>query len=306
MLVLLALNVPTRAAPVARQATPVASPVASIYLLDLAAMALTGDDLPPGYTADFERYLTAEQIPAYGAPGISPDEVAATGVRRFYDSFYLDSFCLATDGQSLHRSYVEEYGSPAEAEAGFALFEDEERLPPEFAPSSHEELPGPGVGEEPSEITYETFTFGSDPPEGRYVDATFRVGSILAGVSLDGPYPGDLDATPGARPKPDPAAVALVTDLAAVLDDRIEAVQAGHSPAGTNLDLPGRLLPPDPAWLGLEAAGSSEWVALARSGTTRPSASATSGAPPSVSQGPGAAGYRLISSRVCRISSMVW
>jgi len=72
----------------AQEATPAATPSAGVGDLDLAAMALTVEDLPPGYKLDFGRYTPAELIPQSHGFAFTPEEVATTGVLRIYETFF--------------------------------------------------------------------------------------------------------------------------------------------------------------------------------------------------------------------------
>jgi hypothetical protein len=77
-----------------------------------------------------------------------------------------------------------------------------------------EDQPGPAAGESPKEITA-----GSDSrfnPPVQFVDATFRVDRVLAGVTV---------STPDAAPSED-----LVEELASRLEQRITAVLSGQMP----------------------------------------------------------------------------
>jgi quercetin dioxygenase-like cupin family protein len=217
----------------AQDGTPAATPaVAGPGEVDLAAMALTVDDLPPGYRLDRGRYTPAAMIPQI-IP-VTADEVAATGVIRIYEAF----FYLPGTPEGI-RLYINHYPTVEAAEAGFALFEDETVAPDEpFPPLASVDLPGPGFGAPPSEITAQTWP---DTPGRVYqeIDATIRVGTIGAGVGVGGP----LEATGDEAPAPDPERLRLATELAGVLHDRISAVLAGQSPAGSDLALPSLLLP---------------------------------------------------------------
>jgi hypothetical protein len=201
--------------------------------LDLAAMALTPADVPPGYVLDLARYVSPEQFASFGLP-FAPEEIAATGLIRVYDTFLFNQ-----EQEGGVRVYIDEFPTPKDAEAGFALFEDETRFADDpFGPLASEDLPGPGVGDDPSEITVATWEYGP----GVYnqdIDATFRVGNLVAGVGVGVP----VDLTDPAAVEPDPDGLRLAIELAGTLHDRIEAVLAGRSPSGADLALPGLLLP---------------------------------------------------------------
>jgi hypothetical protein len=125
--------------------------------LDLAAMALTQAEMPPGYRQrDFwhEGYTPGDQIATIQLGGTLPtDEVVATGVQWFYSSTF-----ATVDGVDQIYVYLMEFPSPSAVEAGFALFEDERRY---IDPAEDVEgLPGPAAGEEPKEMTDLSEAFG--------------------------------------------------------------------------------------------------------------------------------------------------
>ena len=252
----------------AQEATPAATPSAGVGDLDLAAMALTVEDLPPGYKLDIGRYTPAELIPQSFGFAFTPEEVATTEVLRIYETFFYSPG--APEGIRL---YINHYPTVEAAEAGFTLFEDETFAPDDpFAPLASVDLPGPGVGEPPSEITATTW---SDTPDQVYqeIDATIRVGTIGAGVAVGR----RLAATGEEAPPPDPELLRQATELAGVLHDRITAVLAGQSPAGTDLALPALLLPVQGSWSGLIEEYVSPAQALRGSIETPPAAMFTSG-----------------------------
>ena len=255
-------------AALAQEGTPAATPVTTAGSeVDLAAMAPTVDDLPPGYLRDIGRYVPAELIPL--TIPVTAEEVAALGIIRIYDAF----FYLPGTQEGI-RVYVNHYPTVEAAEAGFALFEDETRMTGDGADGSmYEDLPGPGVGEPPSEITVGNWPQG---PNQFYqdIDATIRVGTITAGVGVYGIVEGTGEDAPPA----DPERLRLATELARVLHDRITAVLAGQPPAGIDLALPGLLLPVQGTWSGFVEAYVSPAQALRGSVDAPPAATAlTSG-----------------------------
>jgi hypothetical protein len=265
-LVVVLLTVLGSVAPsLAQEATP-ATPVVASGEVDLAAMALTVDDLPPGYRLDVGRYISAELVPM--TLGFTPDEVAATGIIRTHEAF----FYLPGTQEGI-RLYINHYPTVEAAEAGFALFEDETIDPDDpFPPLASLDLPGPGVGEPPSEITATTWLEGPNQFH-QDIDATIRVGTIGAGVGVFGSFEGTGEETP----PPDPERLRLATELAGVLHDRITAVLAGESPAGTDLTLPALLLPIEGTWSGLIEGYLSPAQALRGSIETPPAAMFTAG-----------------------------
>jgi len=248
------------ATPTAEAGPPVASPVALRGQLDLAAMVPSGDELPPGFAPSYEEHYF---LPA-GVAGwvyndfISPEEVAATGLRAFYRSYYFGE--PAEAGSTDLRVSVAEFDSPGAAEAAFALFADQTRIPPDVGVGEPTDLPGVGVGEEPTETSVYTLDFTAfGGPRIDIVEATFRVDRLLAVVAVEHvAFPGPQDAaTPSATPAASPVASPtagveqdrqLLSDVAARVHERIQAVMSGSMPAGIVPALPGLLLPIELTW----------------------------------------------------------
>jgi hypothetical protein len=213
----------------------VGSPIAtSGTRLDLAAMALDGADLPAGFRQRFfdnEGYTPGERIAAIQFGGtVSEAEIEATGVTWFYSS----TFQTDDDTQMIY-VYLNEFPDEDAVEAGFAFFEDESRLA--YPGDDSRDEPGPVAGQVPKEITVGTFTDRADPARSeRYVDATFRVDRVLAGVVV---------IAFGEAPAPEST---LVESLAATLAERIEMVLAGQAPPDIDLTLPTRMLPLFETW----------------------------------------------------------
>lgn len=193
----------------AQVATPVGSPVAAeTELLDLAAMALDSTDVPPEMTLFYETYFSVDSLANLLFSGnVSKEEILATGLLQYYDSSY------STPGGSTRiRSYLQQYRDEESAFRGFDLFEDETRLVPD---ADFTDLPGPGIGEEPSEITIGSYASPADNAEPTTMDLTFRQGSILAGVTMEVGPESALDEQ-------------LLLLLAEALLDRIDSVLAGN------------------------------------------------------------------------------
>lgn len=215
----------------AQEATPAAVPAD----LDLAAMMLTGEHIPASYgTWSYDRASFSPQAVALGWRNDSSavEEIEATGLKELYEATFGD---LLGTGQV--RAYISAFGSEAEAELGFALFEDEDRWADLAGyESTVTDLPRvPEAGEAPKEISTGSYIY-ADGSVIRTADVTFRVGPMLAGVAVE---------DNGTGPEPD---VQLAEDLAIVLAERIALVLAGESPPGVDLSLPGRTLPIQDAW----------------------------------------------------------
>lgn len=219
----------------ASAATPVASPVAQAEgRLDLAAMALSEEDLPSEFRQRFfdnEGYTPADRIASIQfADSVSHEEIMATGITWFYSSTF-----QTDDNLHLIYVYLNEFATEADVEKGFAFFEDEQRFAVEGSESRDQ--PGPEAGGAPKETTVITYTDPTSASNNQHVlDATFRIGRVLAGVAA---------VSFGAASPPDPA---LVESLAARLAERIETVQAGEAPPGLDLTLPERMLPLFATW----------------------------------------------------------
>jgi hypothetical protein len=215
-------------------ATPVATPAATSEAtpaaftgapsLDLAAMALNHLDYPDEFNIFYELYIPGDQLSDLLLGGLIPqDEVDATNIIRFYESVYV------TPDQTVNlRSYLEEYPDIESALAGYELLEDETRLAPEGANFVDE--PGPGIGEEPSEITVGSFEPSVGDADAQFIDITFRVGRVIAGVSTQTASGVAADRE-------------LVLQLAERLVERIEAVMAGEPLPEIDTSIPSQTLP---------------------------------------------------------------
>lgn len=241
-----------------QNASPTASPVAAGLAssaaggdrTDLAAVALSAEDLPAGFFGFDERYfLSAEGVAtffAYGGGAL--DEIRTLSLRAMYDSFY-----QGPDERVLY-IYVAELGSPAEVEAAFSVLENEALIyGDEIGVLASEDLPGPAIGDEPAETTVAVLDYGVwGGPIVEQTSVTFTVGSFLLGVGLEVPLADG--SAPAATPSvatptaPDAESLRLVTDTAIKLEARLRAVEAGEDPSGVNSTLPPLLLPTDQVW----------------------------------------------------------
>jgi hypothetical protein len=241
----------------AQEATPAAAPAATAGEVDLAAMALSAEDLPPGYRRFWGGVLAPGEI--YGdifASHLSQERLAETGHIRSYE----DDYGVWNSGEFMH-IYIDEYATAEGAAKGFEIFEDEANVPPGDTVLSMEDRPLPGVGEEPSELTvgaviYEDGTFSQS------VGSAFRIGNLNAGVVLEYlSFPdesGTPVATPASAASPDPEQIRLVEEMSAKLAARIEAVLAGETPSGVDPELAAKVLPLQQfphAWRGISWEG---------------------------------------------------
>jgi hypothetical protein len=203
------------------------SPAAQGEALDLAAMALDSSVLPPEFRLFYETYISPPTLSLRLAGLVEQSEVEATGLISYYESSY-----ATPDGTAQLRSYLQQYGDEEGAAAGFALFENETRL---AANSALTDEPGPGIGEEPSEIT--TGAYSATVPETgpTNIDITFRVGTIIAGVAMDSAADTTIDRT-------------FALQMAQALEDRINAVLAGEQMPGIDPTLRERYVGMGESW----------------------------------------------------------
>lgn len=184
----------------------------------LAAITLDASSLPDGYTFNGETFLTADQL---ASGDVAAADISSAGIVGYYVSEYTNS----GDG-SVIRSYASAWGSASAVQGGFDLLEDETRTDPDAALTDG----STDVGSDPREITTGTLPDASDANVTYGIaDVTFAVDQYLVGVSLQ--------TSDGSE-----ASTETVNTLAADLQSRTEGVVAGTAPAGTNLDLPGKVL----------------------------------------------------------------
>ena len=167
-----------------------------------AAMTLISEDLPTGFQLTGETFLAL------------PDASVVPGATARYVSAYIN----IDSGQEI-RSYVVLFESADQATAGIEVLEGNE---PETLSDEAIEL---GSGN--AELTTGTY----DSADGRTfgtADVTFVRGNAVAGVAVDNPDGSQPDAQ-------------LATDLAGLMDTRIQAVQSGE--ADVDLTLPAQLVP---------------------------------------------------------------
>ena len=243
---LLSLLLPAAMA-TAQDATPAASPTAG-QPLDLAAMALTPDDVDiPGLGSWSSQALTLDQEVASRAeydqkdPAVVRESLVAAGWQRQYQSILAAPEVYGTESSVLAQfvlSYVREFADAEGASAGLAFLEDESGRPSASGGATPvagemslaEDIPGTRVIGDESEITRH---LGIDPGDGRSyraLDLTFRTGNLVAGVSLYDYLGGEPD-------------VAEIEALAQTYLERIEQVRAEGAPGLSNrvvrLDAPG-------------------------------------------------------------------
>jgi hypothetical protein len=198
-------------------------PTGSTERLDLAAIALDGNDVPSDYALSFEAYIPGDRV----AASIAGDAVSSAQVERTGLSWYYESQYESSDGQNRIRAYVEEFDSATGARDGFDLLENENLFArPGLA---FVDKPGLDIGDEPSELTVGTYEATANSPSGATLDATFRVDRLLVGIAID-----TVSTTP---PDED-----LLTEMAARLEERARTVIAGDALPGVDSNLAASLL----------------------------------------------------------------
>jgi hypothetical protein len=220
LIALLTLSMSTWVRPSAGQDS---TPNPSDEHLDLAAMNLTSEEVPDGFSLSGENYVAAQTI----AENLSLDpaqtaELMDTGLIVAYASEYANE----ASGIAI-RAYIEQFESGEGAAAGFDILEDESLSGPPGVEYADEPLEG--VGDALGDITtYSRQARGSTPSlDG--VDVTFRVDNFLAGVTIE--------AQGGAAPAKSDA-----VSLSRVLEQRMRTALAGEELPGIDPTLPGRLL----------------------------------------------------------------
>lgn len=223
----------------AQEATPAVENPAP---LDLAAMALAQEDVPAGFFEDYsEWWVPAEAFAelVLGGAAVPP------GLERVYQSFYV----APETGDVLH-TFLYEFASAEDAEAGAAVVEEALRPPlPEGTVVGPTRAPGADLGDGGSTLTAVTYdTWAAGGPRADVVAASFRRGDLVAGAAVEryADPPGEGTPAAAATPvAPDPAQARLATALATALDARVSAVLAGDVPAGVDPALAALVLPLD-------------------------------------------------------------
>src|SRR3954468_14903910 len=222
----------------AQEATPTAS---SSGRLDLAAMALSPQDVPAGYFDDYSEWWV---------PGVTfADAVSApqpAGLDRIYESFYYDF-----DNPVAIHNFLFEFDSPEDAAGGFALVDPSLRPPlPDGTEVGPTTAPGPELGDGLSQITSVSYDTRSEG--GPLVDVmaiAFKRDRLIAGVSIErytDPAPEGTPLAEAATPVVmRPSADELLSQLAGTLDERVATALAGGVPAGVDQALSALALPID-------------------------------------------------------------
>jgi hypothetical protein len=222
----------------AQSATPTTS---SSARLDLAAIALSPQDVPGGFFDDYSEWWV---------PGATfADAVAAptpAGLERVYESFYYD-----VDEPVAVHNFLFEFASPEDATAGFAIVDPSLRPAlPDGAVVGPKDAAGPELGDGPSQIT--TVSYDTRAEGGPLVDVlaiAFQRDRLIAGVSIErytDPAPEGAPEAEAATPiAMEPGADVLAQQLVSTLDERIKEVLAGEMPSGVDRSLSEVALPID-------------------------------------------------------------
>ena len=222
-LILLGLGAPIGEATAGGVATPTPP-----RPLDLAALTLRPSDLDgPDWIHEgaFVQSLAAQSSghAGYLGAGTTADDVMSVLTDAGWERQYVSMMSRASqsdpaDPTDRIRSYVTRYASPEGAAAGFDYLEDERSV------AGATDIPTERPHGEDSELTEERVATGDDEGAVRSLDLTFRVGALVAGVTVI-----DADADDSARANLD-----LVERLASRIEDRIAA--SGNAAPGIGAD----------------------------------------------------------------------
>lgn len=175
---------------------------------DLAAMVLPASSWPDGATLLSEGFESITDLSGNSMGVLTEQAIRDTNLASFYSSYY-----RAGDGVTNFRTYAEFYPTVADAEAGFALLEDETI----FAEAMEfSDQPLDGIGAAPSEISTGSYTPGGSEKIFS-IDITFRVDTLLVGIGIDTSDPAGPDQ-------------AMALDFARALEARVMNVLAGNTP----------------------------------------------------------------------------
>lgn len=197
--------------------------------LDLAALTLVPADVPgPGWVHEGafveDQAAEARNIAAYRGGGVTSQQVA-TKMRSFeWQRKYVNVLTRPAGSDPANsvveaRSYVTEYATAEGAAAGFTYLEDESMV------KTAADVPdAPTLGEQ-SEITKDSGV-AADGQTYRSLDLTFRVGNLVAGVTLIS-HPWHASFT-----TPD---VATIVAVGQILAQRVSAPPAPGTTLGSHV-----------------------------------------------------------------------
>ncbi len=208
--------------------------------IDLAAIALSPEDVPTGFFDDYSEWW----VPAGAFVGIIGDATPPAGLERAYQSFY-----VSNDSPLVINTFLLEFESPEAAAMGAGIVDAALRPPlPDGTSSDPSHAAGPQIGNSLSTLTsvsYDTRSAGG--PFVSVVASSFVHETIVAAVSIESYIdpPGEGSPVPVGTPDSlDLSSQAeLASHLASVLDSRIEIGLHGGELDGVNAALSDRLLP---------------------------------------------------------------
>lgn len=236
LLVALSLIAPSSNA-LAQTASPVSTEVSS---LDLAAIALTPDDVPDSYFDEYSEWW----VPPGAIGGILGDAPAPDGLLGAYQSFF-----ISTDSPYTVNTFLLQFDTPDAALAGASSIDAGLRPQlPEGSTTGPTTAPGPEIGDSASTLTSVSFdTREAGGPFVGVVASSFVHDTIVGVVSIEAwiEPPAEGSPIPAGTPEGFDAATQteLATQLAAVLDARIGMALAGEALSGVDPSLSERTLP---------------------------------------------------------------
>jgi len=174
----------------AQEASP--SPQQGAWL-DLAAMALAPEDVPPGFFDDYSEWLVS---PAAFSELVLGGEPVPPDLHQVYQSFYFND----VEQVAIH-TYLFTFTTPEAAASGIGIVDATVLRPPlpEGTVVGPTTEPGPALGDESStttRVTYDTQAEGG--PLVDVVAVTFRRDRLIAGVAIERYTDPAADGTPQA------------------------------------------------------------------------------------------------------------
>jgi len=172
------------ATPITGSSTPETTPHAEMLAL-LPAMALSARDLPDGFRLLGERFETAEGVSTLLIHGHKPaQDLLDNGLVSHYESAYLE-----LEGNLVIRTYVALFASDGEASKSFKLVAAPRRIGLPSGSEAARDLEDFGDGKA---MLASGRTTGIRGNAVNASDVTFRIGNLLAGVTLEKPAHGPV------------------------------------------------------------------------------------------------------------------
>ena len=208
--------------------------------IDLAAMALTAEDVPSGFFDDYSEWW----VPAAAVDGMIGDATPPAGLVGAYQSFY-----ISNDSPLVINTFLLEFESPDAASMGASIVDAALRPPlPDGTSSEPTHETGPQFGDSASTLTSISFdTRAAGGPFVSVVASSFVHDSIVAAVSVESYVDPPGEGSPVPLGTPDDIDVTgqaeLASQLALVLDTRIGIGLSNGDLDGVDASLSDRLLP---------------------------------------------------------------